>query len=483
MSFQLPVELLDSLTNAKGFDKKAFEQVHASSEQVTSIRINPLKVKSEGEGRNEKVKSEMSNVKEGASSASNQSAIYNIQSTIAIPWCPYGCYLSIRPSFTFDPLLHAGAYYVQEASSMFLWEVLKQTVGYKADGLRVLDLCAAPGGKSTLLASYFTGGLVVANEVIRSRAAILVENITKWGSTNTIVTNSDPKDFGALENYFDVMVIDAPCSGSGLFRKDAAAMDEWSEENVHLCSQRQQRILADIYRALKKDAIFIYSTCSYSKEEDEDILDWICETFDVESIQLTIDEAWGIIETVSDKHAAFGYRFYPYKVKGEGFFIAAFRKKDGSAAPEYRLQGLQKISKDEAALTATLIDDSRDLFYFKQGENIISIPAQWRSDIAILQKHLYLRKAGVTVGILKGKDIVPNHELAMSIIINSNLPRAALSKEEAIQYLQKKDIQLNNLSKGWSLATYSGVNLGWIKILPNRVNNYYPVEWRILKDK
>ncbi len=479
---QLPASLMASLKNIKGFSREAFQQVHASGEQVTSIRINPVKVKSDElkVKSGEEEHSEMSNVKAETTSASKQSAIANLQS--AIPWCPYGYYLSSRPSFTFDPLLHAGAYYVQEASSMFLWQVLKQTVGDNTTGLKVLDLCAAPGGKSTLLASYFQDGLVVANDVIRSRAAILVENITKWGSANTVVTNNDPKDFAALEGYFDVMIIDAPCSGSGLFRRDADAIAEWSEDNVQLCSQRQQRILADVYNALKNNGILVYSTCSYSKQEDEDILDWICTTFNLESLRLTIDDAWGIIETESDTHGAYGYRFYPDKVKGEGLFIAALRKMDGNKGEEYRMQGLQKISKEETALVADIVNKQDDLFYFKQGENIIAAPSQWKNDIAILQKHLYLRKAGITVGILKGKDIVPDHELAMSALVDKNIPRAALTKEEAIQYLQKKDIQVSNLDKGWALATYNQISLGWIKVLHNRVNNYYPVEWRILKD-
>lgn len=461
---KLPASLLASLTNVKGFDKEAFEAVHASGQQVTSIRVNPLKALS--------VNSETAII--------NQSAIANTQS--AIPWCPFGYYLPERPSFTFDPLFHAGTYYVQEASSMFLWEALKQAVGEPTAGLKVLDLCAAPGGKSTLLSSYFANGLVVANDVIRSRAAILVENITKWGAANTVVTNNDPKDFAGLDGWFDVMVVDAPCSGSGLFRRDADAISEWSEDNVMLCSQRQQRILADAYKALKQDGVLIYSTCSYSQQEDEDILDWLRSSFAVEGIRLAIKEDWGIVESCSPEHGAFGYRFYPYNLRGEGFFTAAFKKKDGTSADYYQVQGLPKITKEEAAAVATLIKDD-GIEFFKQGENIIAIHRQWKNDVAILQKHLYLRKAGITAGVLKGRDIVPDHELAMSTLVDEHIARLPLTKQQAIQYLQKKDIEPGNFGKGWALATYNNTNLGWVKVLPNRINNYYPVEWRILKER
>ena len=216
----LPPPLLASLQGVTGFNRAAFEAIHDSGEQVTSIRLNPFK-----------------------SFAGHANWV-----TTPVPWCPAGRYLATRPSFTLDPVFHAGAYYVQEASSMFLWHALQQTVG-NGGSSKVLDLCAAPGGKSSLLASYFSNGLVVANEVIKSRATVLVENMCKWGADQVIVTNNDPAHFKSVPGFFDVMVVDAPCSGSGLFRKDPAAVAEWSADNVQLCSQRQQRILADVLPA------------------------------------------------------------------------------------------------------------------------------------------------------------------------------------------------------------------------------------------
>jgi 16S rRNA C967 or C1407 C5-methylase (RsmB/RsmF family)/NOL1/NOP2/fmu family ribosome biogenesis protein len=449
----LPQALIESLQNVKGFDEEAFKKVHASGVQVTSVRLNPDKM----------VKGQWSMVNEEN-----------------VPWCKNGKYLKERPSFTFDPLFHGGTYYVQEASSMFLWHVLEQTVGTETTGWKVLDLCAAPGGKSTLLSAYFKDGLLVSNEVIKSRANILVENITKWGSDNVIVTNNDPKDFLSLENYFDVIVIDAPCSGSGLFRKDTEAINEWSEDNVALCNQRQQRILADIYPALKKNGILIYSTCSYSKEEDEEILDWMNGEFNLLSIELKIDAAWNIIETITLKKN-YGYRFYPDKVKGEGFFIAAFRKNDEDEK-DFKSLSMQSISKNEIAAIKDWVKEEKDLFFFKQADNIITIPAQWKNALALLQKHLYLRKAGVTIGSLKGKDLVPDHELALSLLRNDRIPVVDINKEQALQYLKRKELVIEDSIRGWALVNYCGINLGWIKVLHNRINNYYPVNWRILKD-
>lgn len=295
---QIPGKLVASLQGIKGFDKTSFIEVHNTGQQVTSIRINPKKLPQDQKN-------------DYSSQVIPHLAINNRQK---VSWSTHGYYLSERPSFTLDPFFHAGAYYVQEASGMFLEQAIRQTIDLSRS-IKVLDLCAAPGGKSTLIESLISDkSLLVSNEVIKSRASVLEENITKWGAQNAIVTNNDPVSFKWLDNYFDVIVVDAPCSGSGLFRKDAKAIDEWSEDNVQLCSQRQQRILADVYPALKKDGILIYSTCSYSSEENECISDWLLDSFAVASVQLSVRNDQGaeygnIIETISSKHAAFGYRF------------------------------------------------------------------------------------------------------------------------------------------------------------------------------
>lgn len=449
----LPDLLLQSLENVKGFDRETFEQVHASGEQVTSIRLNPFK-------------------------PTGEPSLQGIDRPV--PWCPQGRYLHSRPSFTLDPAFHAGAYYVQEASSMFLWHALQQAIG-EAGKQKVLDLCAAPGGKSTLLAAYFPDGLVVANEVIKPRAAVLVENSTKWGAGNIIVTNNDPVHFQSLPGYFDVMVVDAPCSGSGLFRKDPEAVAEWSEANVQLCSQRQQRILADVLPALKEDGVLIYSTCSYSAEEDEAIADWLVGEMGMENLPLSVPGDWGIVTTSSPVHGASGYRFYPDKVRGEGFYLAAFQQKTVSENRRMKEQVLLVPSKQEMQLLSALMPLPDQLSMFKQATAIRAIPGQWLSDLSVLANYLYIKKAGTEIGSVKGKDVIPAHELALSLLPLSHFPTVELKKEDALQYLRRKHIEVS-APGGWNLARYNGLPLGWMKVLPNRINNYYPAEWRILKD-
>jgi NOL1/NOP2/sun family putative RNA methylase len=446
----LPAALLNSLQHIKGFDEKDFVAVHNNAAQITSVRLNPAK----------------------------KWGIANHKSKI--PWADDAYYLKERPSFTLDPSFHAGAYYVQEASSMFLQQALQQTADLSKP-LKVLDLCAAPGGKSTLIQSLLNAeSLLVSNEVIKTRVNILSENITKWGAANVIVTNNDPKDFQRLQNYFDVIVIDAPCSGSGLFRKDATAIGEWSLNSVQLCSQRQQRILADIMPSLKQDGVLIYSTCSYSKEEDEDICDWITNGFKVESLKLKVEESWNIIETQSEKNNAYGYRFYPYKVKGEGFFIAAFINRQQAAANrQSEKRKHEKLSSKEIAVLQPYLKNATDFFFIKQNEEVIAMPLHLQDDVAVIQSSLYIKKAGVKMGAIIRDELIPHHELAVSIIIDTAVPSVEVDLEMALQYLRKQEIKIDTTLKGWALIKYQRLPLGWVKILPGRVNNYYPKEWRI----
>ena len=291
----LPSSLINELNQLSGFDESAFRAAHDHRPPV-SVRLHPVK------GRE----------------------VFANEETV--PWFAGGRYLPERPVFTLDPSYHAGAYYVQEASSMFLAQLLQQAIGGRTN-LRVLDLCAAPGGKSTLIASMLDpDSLLVSNEVIRTRASILEENMCRWGYMNSWITSNDPRDIGRLSGYFDIIVVDAPCSGSGLWRKDPAALNEWSNANVQLCGERQQRILADIWPALKTNGILIYATCSYSPQEDENILTWLAsDLLAVSQPALPIPAQWGI-EPVSAPGTITGYRCYPHKVKGEGFFIAALSK-------------------------------------------------------------------------------------------------------------------------------------------------------------
>lgn len=443
---QLPAALLNSLQGLKGFDKESFEEVHSSGQQITSIRLNPFK------------KADFQNQKS------------------EIPWTEHGYYLETRPSFTFDPLFHAGCYYVQEASSMFLEQAFRKTTDLSKQ-LRVLDLCAAPGGKSTHIQSLISkDSLLVSNEVIRSRAAVLKDNIVKWGSPNVVVTNNDPKDFARLQNYFDVIVVDAPCSGSGLFRRDPGAITEWSENNVQLCSQRQQRILADIWPALKNDGILIYSTCSYSRQEDEEIVSWLKTEFSVAAITLPVDPGLGI--TISDG----GCRFWPDKVKGEGFFIACFQKKEGDDYVALKIKGkAEPITNNERTIINNWVKPD-GLSFVKHAETVYAWPEILYNDFNLLLGQLRVIYSGVLTGVLMRDKLVPDHALAMSDIFSASVGKIELAYEDAIKYLQRKELRLDTQFRGWHLAAFQGHPLGWINILPNRINNYYPKELRILKE-
>ena len=450
---ELPKKLLAALEGVESFDKEAFEKVHATGEQVTSIRINPAK----------------------------QPKTENQYSKI--PWSDYGYYLNQRPSFTFDPLFHAGTYYVQEASSMFLEQAIKQTVDL-AKPQKVLDLCAAPGGKSTHIQSLISkNSLLVSNEVIRSRANVLKDNIIKWGCSNVVVTNNDPKDFARLEDYFDVIVVDAPCSGSGLFRRDPDAINEWSENNVQLCSQRQQRILADVWPCLKMGGILIYSTCSYSKEEDEYIMDWVTDNLPTSNLQLEIDDKWGITETISEKENH-GYRCWPDKTKGEGFFLACFQKTYGETEGYLHIKKKPgQATKKEVEIISRWVNNNIDNDFIKHINTVYAWPAQLTTDFSFILEQLRVLYSGTLVGELMRDKLVPDHALAMSNLLHDAISKTELNEEEAIQYLQRKDIKKIIENRGWQIVSFQGNPLGWINALPNRINNYYPKELRILKER
>ena len=445
-----PEKFINSLAGEPGFNAENFINAHQFTESPTSIRLNPFK---------------LATLKTGEQ----------------VPWCAEGYYLDARPSFTFDPLFHAGCYYVQEASSMFIGHILKYI---KSDGepVRILDLCAAPGGKSTLLNSGMNNDdLLVANEIIKTRVPMLTDNLSRWGTANTIVTNNDPKDFTRLKSFFDIILVDAPCSGSGMFRKDPAAMNEWSEANVSLCHQRQERILADIYPCLKEGGHLIYSTCSYSHQENEDILDWLCGTFELESLQIPIYKEWGIVETQSELQKAWGYRFYPGLVKGEGLFAACLRKTgDSGELGGFKNKEQQKLVGKEIDLIKGYINNAPDFYYFKANDDWMAIYRSHIESLNILQRNLYIKKSGVRIGKLAGKDLIPDHELALSNIINKDaVLQTELNKDQAIQYLRRDNIDITTTDKGWSLMNFEGQALGWAKLLPNRINNYYPKEIRI----
>ena len=453
MSNFLPNSLVKKLGVNPLFDTAEFIKVHEEGKRATAIRLNPRKLKE-----------------------------YPFSSGGTVPWCENAFYLKERPVFTLDPLFHAGGYYPQDASSMFIDHIIhKLEIGSKP--VYALDLCAAPGGKSTLLnSSLHPDSLLIANEIIKTRVNILQDNLTKWGNVNTVVTNNDPSAFDRLPGYFDIMVVDAPCSGSGMFRKDADAIDEWSEANVKLCSERQQRILAESIASLKTGGYLLYSTCSYSEEENEDIADWLIEMGDFESIEIAIDDNWGIEHTKSGGHAAHGYRFYPHKLGGEGFFITVLRK-----VAEQGTFNRKRIKPEKSDVPKGILDtwilNVDEFFPFIHHDDLYIFPKKYENDLKYLQNVLYLKNAGINIGKLNRKELIPSHALALSNVLNPSFQSLELSLEDAQNYLRKENVILETIPaaiKGWTLARYKGLSLGWIKVLPNRINNYYPKELRIV---
>lgn len=396
--------------------------------------------------------------------------------TDEVPWHIDGYYLSERPQFTLDPLFHAGCYYVQEASSMFLQQALEQYVDTSSV---VLDLCAAPGGKSTLISEYLgRDGLLISNEVVRQRVFILSENIQKWGNGNTVVTHNKPEEFGEkCQHLFDCLVIDAPCSGEGMFRKDEQARSEWSLQNVRMCAERQRKILMDVWDALKPGGILIYSTCTFNEEENEKNVEWIAESLGADVLPIDYDPSWGIVP------GTMGYHFYPHKTKGEGFYICALCKHD---------EPMQQVKIKEPKSSPNMPHPEYlpvmrswlqhpDEWAIRYSDRFATAyPLKYKEIIDFLATQLTCISTGFGLGEERGRGIAPQHSLSMLKDLRKEaFPNVALTREQALSYLRTEALALANVPLGLVLLTYEGVPIGFAKNVGNRLNNLYPNEWRI----
>ena len=411
----------------------------------------------------------------------NDKTLYN-PSDEKVAWCDAGYYLAERPLFTADPYFHAGVYYVQEASSMFLCEALRQLVSKKS---ALLDLSAAPGGKSTLISQYLAGeGLLVSNEIVRSRAYILAENTMKWGNHAVIVTNNEPKDFRKLPQFFDAVVVDAPCSGEGMFRKDAGAVDEWSEQNVMMCAARQRDILSDAWTSLKEGGTLIYSTCTYNREENEENVRWIMDELGAEF--LPIDTSMYPEITVTEG----GYRFFPHKTRGEGFFLAALRKIAVSAESQFSISKFNKKNRKNEHVPVKFYKEIEDLkmglmnpekwkIYSENGL-VSAVDVEKSEPLDSVKKHLKVLHFGITLAEQKGRDFIPHISLALSKELDqSRFVSVEVNYDTAIAYLRRETIFIPDAPKGFILLKYKNIPIGWVKNVGNRCNNLYPNEWRI----
>ena len=361
-----------------------------------------------------------------------------------VAWCAEGFYLNSRPNFTFDPLFHTGAYYVQEASSMFLSHVLRHLINKP---VALLDLCAAPGGKTTCARTAISdGSIVFSNEPINKRAQILAENIQKFGHSDVVVTNNYPRDYKKTKLSFDVIVADVPCSGEGMFRKDPQAIAEWSEQNVENCWKLQRSIIADIWDNLKPGGLLIYSTCTFNAHENEENVAWILNEYDAQLLEVPTEKTWNITGSLinnplgEDKPFPV-YRFIPGFTQGEGLFMAIIKKGGTSTNLEPNAEKL----------------------------------------VAEANKKLKIMVHGVKQGIIKGKKIIPDHSLALAINGDrSSYPNVEIDYETAIKYLRHEAIMLSAVApKGIVTLTYRGHAIGFANNLGNRANNLYPQEWRI----
>lgn len=466
---RLPHAFSEQMRQLLGAEYEAFEAALTEPAPV-SIRLNPFKTVDAGrwmvDGRL-------------TANAAEPSAVHRPPSTVA--WHPLGFYLAERPVFTLDPAFHAGAYYVQEASSMFLHEALRQSVDF-SKALKVLDLCAAPGGKSTLLASLLNAeSLLVANEVIRTRAAPLRENLERWGCPNVAVTSAEADEFAEkLPDWFDVVVADAPCSGEGMFRKDPDAVGEWSPAHVQLCAGRQRRILAAAVATLAPGGILAYSTCTYNHAENAENAAWLAEEFGMKPLKTNTLPEWGIVGTDGG-----GLQFFPHRVRGEGFFIAVFRKPDEGEVARLpqpsAFKSLTPLAKNLLPEMSRWLAAPGDSSFFQTptGE-VLALPAGLLPEYLTLDKALKIKWFGTAVGEFKGKDFAPAHALALSQIAAPSLPALDLDRDTALRFLRKETFEPpTDAPRGWAVVRFEGLNLGWVKILPNRLNNYLPAERRI----
>jgi 16S rRNA C967 or C1407 C5-methylase (RsmB/RsmF family)/NOL1/NOP2/fmu family ribosome biogenesis protein len=456
-----PIPFLQRMQQRLGREFDAFLK-SLQEAPPTSVRINPWK---------------------GANLFSDEEQVH---------WCKYGHYLPERPAFVWDPLYHAGCYYAQEASSM----VFSNAIDFNRD-LRILDLCAAPGGKSSLLLSFMgPGSILVSNELVGKRVNILYENLAKWGNTNSVVTCNRTSDFGRLGGLFDVVLVDAPCSGEGMFRKDEGAVTQWTEGLVTQCAAIQKTILADAYNALAPGGTLIYSTCTFEPQENEENIQWLYEQYTgtLAPAEILVKPDWNLwpVEIPVKANAAqMGYYCFPHRVKGEGLFVTALKK---NASPLTSLPAgegkrgsprgkIKEASREQVNAIAPFCAFSKGYRVVDFDGAIQVVREEHLPFLDLISQNLYVRKLGTKCGILKGANLIPDHELAMSPLVAESIPGIGVDLTTALQYQQRNAIPVSSgTPAGWIMIRYKDTNIGWAKNVGSRLNNHYPAEWRIRKD-
>jgi len=455
MPFDLPSDFLAYLQAE--LDEQTLQLLKESleTESPTSIRYNPLK-------HHDKVTNSV------------------------VPWEPFAQYLETRPSFILDPAWHSGAYYVQEASSMIIPYMLQHVNAFK-EKIWVLDACAAPGGKSTHILSHIkASSLLFANETVRNRANILQENVERWGDDRVCITNNEVGHYPS--NQFDIILLDAPCSGEGMFRKDPQSRSEWSLKNVDLCAQRQSILLAQAARILKPGGLLVYSTCTFNHQENLDNVRLATETLGLSCVAIDLPASFGFEQLKEEGIEA--YQAWPHRVKGEGFFVCMMKKTADAKTPLDQLSTksaakegwFKQPDKNDLSIIQAFIPNADSNRLFMMRAKIYMLPECLSfKQMAMLPSLNYL-SIGTELGEIKGKDFIPAHALAMHASLKTSAADWEMREKEALSFLRKENIVApSNLHNGWCRACYQGNGLGWLKIIPGRINNYLPSSLRVLK--
>ena len=431
-------------------------------------------------------------------------------SALPVPWCPSGFYLPERPVFTLDPSWHQGRYYVQEAGSMFISHAVGTIARQWTGPVAVLDACAAPGGKTTAVIDLLPeGSLMVANEYVPSRAAILKENIVKWGYPSTIVTRGDTSRLVPLGETFDLVIADVPCSGEGMMRKDATAVSQWSPRLIEECAALQREIIRNLWATLRPGGHLIYSTCTFNLDENERNVARIIDTLGAESVEIPVEESWHITPAIDAPAGLHAYRFIPGRTRGEGLFLSVLRKPAEGEGESLSRDNVIPSSRDVITLSRYNVITKKSLPPSKKSSRapVSKIPAEvtsWftgpaRYDLTVsadrinamprewtplLQKLITLTDVihdGLHIATLKGRDYIPAHSLIMSDAFRREaFPNVEIDRDTALDYLRGLSPALpSDVPRGIAVLTWQGRPLGLVKNIGNRTNSLYPREWQI----
>lgn len=452
----LPEAFLEQMRREIGADEAAALAAALDGAAPVSVRLNPAKTEGEPLFATER----------------------------AVPWSRYGRYLDRRPQFTLDAAFHAGAYYVQEAGSQFVNYLLRDE---RLEGARILDMCAAPGGKTTIYSTLAgRDGLVVANEYVRNRANILADNVRKWGVGNVVVTNNDTPTVAGFGGWFDVVAVDAPCSGEGMFRKDEGARSEWSAEGVRMCAARQIAILRDAWQSLAAGGLLLYSTCTFNSTEDEGVLRAFADEAGDEIVaaeRVDVPSEWGIVCSKVGEFQTF--RFMPHRTEAEGFFVAVARKAfDVSmrvTTPRARKQILAEVPTADRKELSRWVREPEQMRFAVAGDTIYGYRRARYDDVRTLAQSLTVIYSGVAMGQIFKGTLKPDWALSQYIDLQRNAVACAeVDEPTALDYLRKRDVRAEGFGQGLNLVEHGGRPLGFLKRIGARCNNLYPNSLRIM---